>query len=586
MQLKENQLNLIKVENPFKPSDRSYIPFDFNGENLLQLKNSQFPEDVDVAISVNGKIFKNEELELYVPVHGDCIVMIARIQGGEGGGKSILRTLAFVAIMVVSVASGQLYLSSVAGATMFGATMVMAGVSILGGMLVNALLPPPKPEVPASSGLETSQSFSWNPATTQTQGGVIPLIYGTNKVYGNVIAAFLENVNDDSGKQYLNCIMAIGMGPLGSISDIYINDQPIETFNYNNETVTPYVRLGFLDQDPFPNFSKTPTYTSQLGYQVTETNPRTVTTDAGHLYFDSIEVDVTWPNGLYTANDQGGLSNTTFQYRVMVKPNITGGDWKPLTADIVTKVVSDGARWSKGYWLTTNNWSVGVLINNTSNSGWVEIEEGSAVYSDHTPGEFAGYYGVRELIWRWVPEEYFETVTTTTDSTAASDYGVCSISSNKTSSIRRTLVAMIDPAYSGYSFDIRVEAITANSTDSRTQNKFYLDSYRLMTHDKFTYPRIACVGLRALATDNLSGSIRFSCMTTGKFVRVYNGSSWSIEVSCNPAWIMYDVLTQPLFNDDLDTVIRYEGFDPSYLVTNDFLEWARFCDEAIGGIPE
>jgi len=119
----------------------------------------------------------------------------------------------------------------------------------------------------------------------------------------------------------------------------------------------------------------------------------------------------------------------------------------------------------------------------------------------------------------------------------------------------------------------------------RYGDKVKLFAVREILEDLFTYPRKALLGIKALATDQLSGGLTLCCIQEGLIVNVYTGSSWSLEYSNNPAWVLWDILTQPVISGDGDvtpySIIRYEGLDPSRLDLVKFYELAVFCDELV-----
>jgi hypothetical protein len=98
-------------------------------------------------------------------------------------------------------------------------------------------------------------------------------------------------------------------------------------------------------------------------------------------------------------------------------------------------------------------------------------------------------------------------------------------------------------------------------------------------------PGVAYTAIGAVASKEISGTIDFSGIIEGKVVRTYNGATWTIEWSDNPAWVAYDLLTRPVISGDgggtAYAVDYYRGMDPSYLDTNDFYAFAQWCDTMV-----
>lgn len=149
------------------------------------------------------------------------------------------------------------------------------------------------------------------------------------------------------------------------------------------------------------------------------------------------------------------------------------------------------------------------------------------------------------------------------------------ITENKTSSFSKVF-KIENLEHVGY--QIALVRITEDHTDASYQSEVRFTGVNGVTEDDFEYPRMALAGIKALATSQLSGSLNCKFLVKGSYVRVYDGSTWTIQWSDNPAWVAYDILTQPLFNDALTEVLRYDGEDPSRIDTASFKTWADFCD--------
>lgn len=123
-----------------------------------------------------------------------------------------------------------------------------------------------------------------------------------------------------------------------------------------------------------------------------------------------------------------------------------------------------------------------------------------------------------------------------------------SISGASTSTIRATFSA--DDIPSGQ-YDISVKRTTAESTATRTQDKVYFEGFTEIIYDDFIYPNTAMLSIRALATDQLNGSMpTVSCIVDRGF-----GTS-------NPATAAQNILS--LNNADINV--------PA------FSEWATWCN--------
>lgn len=135
----------------------------------------------------------------------------------------------------------------------------------------------------------------------------------------------------------------------------------------------------------------------------------------------------------------------------------------------------------------------------------------------------------------------------------------------------------------GKQYDIRFTRLLTGEDTTRTSGRSFIKSVREVHNIAFTYPGRALIGVSALATEKISGSLDVKCVRKGRAVYVYDGENWDIQWSNNRAWVVLDLLTQPVFSGsgasgDPYTLVRYEGTDPSNVDLAFFYEWAQLCD--------
>ena len=111
-------------------------------------------------------------------------------------------------------------------------------------------------------------------------------------------------------------------------------------------------------------------------------------------------------------------------------------------------------------------------------------------------------------------------------------------------------------------FNIRVSRVSADSLDERTRNKTYFSSYVEVQDVKLNFPHTA---LAAVSIDSLQFGNNFprrNYLIKGRIVKVpsnydpenrtYDTPVWNglfkEAWTNNPAWILYDILTQPRFS--------------------------------------
>ncbi len=561
----EQLYQIVRCENPFNRIDRSISvrPFKY-GTTLLDIYCEEVPSAIDVVISVNGKVIPLTEWDKTFIKVGDQLVIIPEIQGEN---KNPLATIAMIVVVIAAIATGQWE----AIPAIYSA-YAAAAVLIIGGLLVNALLPPPGPKLDALS--TESQQYSFNPTTVQKQGVVVPHCYGLNKVYGNIITGFVEN---DGLDHYANILLSLGMGPVNRIYDFKFNDQLVkeevgdtETLNFTGTTIE--VRNGTVDQTVIENFNDTKTEFVVSGARLQYNISYEYTTTGNE--FDGLEIEVCAIAGFYYTTDQGKFADHTATVMVEIKKQ-GDVDWINISEEYAGEiVVTDGdiERWSAGYWEWIMDSSTSGEDSSNLIKSWTETDVGTNIPTDHYEGEVertSTLYG--NATWRWIVGRTYFKVDDTSKRTYTTFYG------SSGTPITKVFRAFKLPHGK---YDVKVTRLTPEQPDvTRYGDGLYFSVLRQVYYDDFMYPRIVLVGIKSLATTNISGSIKFSCMLEGKKVRVYNTgtSTWSVVYSNNPAWVCYDILTQPVFNAD-ETINRYDAYNPANLDYIRFAEWADWCD--------
>ncbi len=169
------------------------------------------------------------------------------------------------------------------------------------------------------------------------------------------------------------------------------------------------------------------------------------------------------------------------------------------------------------------------------------------------------------------------------------------ISDSATNPIRKNYVA--SESYTGGSpvsinrgtkYDIQVSKDTVDQTDVRYGDRLLIGAIREVMEDAFRYPNLSLLAIKALATDQLSGALEVDVVQEGAIVAVYddNTETWGLEYSDNPAWVLYDTLSQPVISGDGSSgspydIERYEGINPNRLDLPAFVTLADFCDELV-----
>jgi len=95
----------------------------------------------------------------------------------------------------------------------------------------------------------------------------------------------------------------------------------------------------------------------------------------------------------------------------------------------------------------------------------------------------------------------------------------------------------------GNQYELRLTRLDYESSTRFVSNS-YLKSVREVVDQAFTRPGKALVGISAIATSKISGSIDVKVVREDRLINVWDGTEWTIEYSRNRAWVVYDILTQ------------------------------------------
>ena len=493
---KDKNIEVVVVRSPLDRTNKIQKTIAYNKQTVYEIVKENIPEVVEnIVVSINGKIIEEEKWNNTYAIPDDFVLLVPVL--GDLDINTIISIVAFAVLMAYAPGLAGVLSGAEAG---FAYQLTYMGIVVGGAMLINSLAP--APSMPSLSGgfgadADLSQFFSFNPATKQREGGVLPMIFGRMKCYGNIISANTE-LSENNDKQILNLLIALSHGPIKGIVDaedtsggsiygqVKINNQPVENF----QDVTIVNRVGDLNQEiiPFFNDLLNETTTEQL---VSSDNPVNFTTTGGN--FDEIEVKLASP-GIYYQNDQNGFDKHTIDLKIEIKK----------TTDSSYKTLFNGS-------IKDDRNSLVKRTYRSINNDDIDIENGS-------------------------------------------------------------------------NYDIRVTKVSEDEDGIRYGDKIYLNSVGEILLDDFIYPLVALTAVKSLASDQLSGSIDFSAVLDGKICRVWDGESWKNEFSDNPSWILFNVISSPIFSGNAETgytVARYDGVNPDQIDTESFYELANYCNESV-----
>lgn len=318
-----------------------------------------------------------------VPIH--ATVMPA----GGGNGRKLLRTVLLVALTVFTagVASGA-YLAGVSVAGLSGAALA-AGISILGSLAINALIPPPSPNL-GGAGAAGAAPGRWNELTGSSNNanpyGPIPLVLGESVWFPpHAAAPYREVVGDDT---YLHMMFDLGHdygGPDDPIIYMEVDQKKIGNTDLSEFTEVEH-EITKGQSSLYPADVNEVVISAALNV-ADEPISITRTTDAG---IDEISLDIVFPQGLFGYNDQGttitAIAGVTVEFA-----EAGSGVWTTVDSSLsgarMAGAGSAGIRgtgkkpFAVGYaWPVVNNPSIAYDVRVTRNStNWGTAASGSRI---------------------------------------------------------------------------------------------------------------------------------------------------------------------------------------------------------------
>lgn len=259
---------------------------------------------------------------------GDTLAFVTLPQGGDDGSNVLSAVLMIVVAYFAPYLSGYLQGAqgsfaavSAAGTSTLTGSLLTAGITMVGAMLVNALIPPPRPPS-AMQGADlaaASPTYSLGAQGNSARlGQPIPVIYGRHLIYPDFAA---QPYTEFSGnEQYLYQLLSIGQGYY-DIEAIRIEDTPISSFDeITYEIVEPGADVTLFPSNVV-NSVEVAGQEPETGVPLGPFVASAEGTQANELAFD-----IVLPRGLYYANDNGGLDSRTVSFVCEAQPIDDAGD--------------------------------------------------------------------------------------------------------------------------------------------------------------------------------------------------------------------------------------------------------------------
>lgn len=572
-------VKVIFVKNPFSPARDRVIKLSEAADRPLNFYTEEFTKQLpnqEAWIQIDGrKVDAVVEDISKLPVKRDSVIVV--MPRVAKGGKSILGLIAVIALSVVAMGVGNV----IAGGAFFGGTAAWtaasyigaAAVMFLGNSLVSRFF---APKIDAGKyGDKEDPTYSWSGVSTMDgQGNGIAITYGKVKSGGQSIMKFTSN---DGNDQYFNWLVAAGEGEL-SISDIKLNSNPVE----NYESVTLDIRNGTNDQDVIQNFNDT-ILTKSVAYEIANNEWRTDQLEGNST--EGIIIEVECQNGLYHANDNGSLG--TAWVDIQAQYALVGSDdWTTFVQsgryaknNALGAVVVDSSRRNDKYRVIISSAkdSDGYVIDNQ-----IRVRVGEKIFDGESKTITKGETGTIDIYGFRFDKAKLLSVSKGwyTIEMATSENR---ISGAKAGNVRRQF--RVDNLPAGqYKVRVTVTDRSADVSSSRDAVRIWWTQLNSVIYDDFCYPGVALLGIKAKATDQLSGGqLQLEFIKERSIIYAWNPTTQAYEKKAanNPAWAAYDFIHGAERLMDINTheyVYEYKGVPKELMLYDQFKQWADNCD--------
>lgn len=449
---------IVNQHNILQPLDRE-TKYTIAKNKTELLKEIQYD-----CIAYELRIYKNGILELEDFEVSDSDYILVQVVP-KGGGLDILRTVAMIGVSVLAAWSAPAVAAYLGVSGTVAVGLVGAGIVMAGSLLVNALLPMGQPNTLSyDTNLSTSSTYSWDNAYNKSQQGTpIPKVFGTHKVTPPLIAKYIESIDD---KQYFHGLYALNDGQIANVSNIKINDESIDNF----DNVSIDIRYGTNNQLVIPDFAIT--RFDKAVSQKLSTDFDTTTTESGVTELTAV---IYFPRGLYYMNDNAQVVNNSV--KLVIEYSADGINWTPITSQNSAKSYSHRFDYNN----TLDMWEKVRISTGAIEEYLYSLPPETVTITLSLPFKNSRTIYV-------LPDEYYPYETITAASTSA---------------FRKTFTKKYLTAGT---YKVRARLYETPLSGSRYGSDVYFEYLEMGVNDGFIYPNTALLAIRALATDQLSGS--------------------------------------------------------------------------------
>lgn len=533
---------------------------------------------------VGDKYVPREEWGRVIPGHGEIVTYRIVPQGGGGGDKGALRIILTIAVIAAAVLTQQYYLANFATYTATGALTtgsalmsagIAAGISAVGMLAINALVPVKQPSLPSATSEKDSATYSISGArNTLNPFGTVPILLGRHRIVppqgGRPYTELAKN------DQYVRQLFVLGYQGLALLSDFRIGETDVGQYE---EMQVSY--MSSTTAASKPKYYSTDVSEQTLSIELKQSEGwQTRATDEE---CDEFSFDLAFPQGLVKYTDAGGKLIYTVKINAQYR-KLGDTAWTDITGTLAVMAQSWElpSTYSRTYSRYVYDYSTkAYTVRIVKETGEVEFVSGDSKYDSR-------HFGVATFKWNSQTKALQNVVSLLPGGSTGLTveyveidgddhvrmnegtipYGDYVIQGTQTNALRRTFKVV--PRERAI-YEVRLARITADSTEDKIFDASWwatLRAIRYITPVRTKSP-VSTVSLRARATGQLNGAI--DELNVDAVSECYDWdsatSTWIWRATSNPASLFRYVLqhpanTRPVPNSqiDLDKLAEWHNF--------------------------
>ncbi len=285
--------------------------------DILQKAKVPFLVWDQVVVALNGIELQRDQWDVLLLREEDSVALFVT-QHGDETGKTILRLVAVIAIAVAAFYTGG-YVGILMESAAWG-TAASAAVTLVGTMLLTALIPPPSMQDGSGSAKGNSYFLSGQENRARFYE-TIPIVYGSHKMVANL--ASTVDVFNRGVSSIFSAVYDFGLGG-AVLSQLKAGDTDLELMNGRIRILK---RIPELIDPQQPQLGMNPVdlklVTFPINYQeislgLDDTDDEQISTTA--LGCSAAVVELAFPQGLVHVDKKGKQNYATVDFELSFKP--------------------------------------------------------------------------------------------------------------------------------------------------------------------------------------------------------------------------------------------------------------------------